>query len=100
MSISTSLNLAISRRIFAVFLSNFVEKYNGMADPFKKKLFKELNQIKATDGKVKSGAQQREEMGAQRGEEVGAQQREEKGGAKRGGSRGATKGEDGGAKRG
>jgi len=45
--------LNFGQRIFAVFLSNFVEKYNGMADPFKKKLFKELNQIKATDGKVK-----------------------------------------------
>ena len=37
------------KRIFAGFCSNFVDKYNEIADSFKKELFKELNEMKKGD---------------------------------------------------
>jgi len=50
-----SFNLSFTtfgQRIFAIFLSNFVEVYNSVAHPLKTKLFSELNEIKSDD-KVK-----------------------------------------------
>ena len=47
-------NLALmlfGKRFFAAFLDNFKAKYNTVADPFKKKLFKELNEISSPDSK-------------------------------------------------
>ena len=47
-------NLALmlfGKRFFAAFLDNFKAKYNIVADPFKKKLFKELNEIAPSDNK-------------------------------------------------
>jgi len=44
-----SLNLGLStfgKKIFAAFLSDFVDLYNQTAEPFKLKLFKDLNQAK------------------------------------------------------
>lgn len=51
-----SVNLALhlfGKRFFAAFLNQFYVKYNRVADPLKVKLFKELNEMKSSDGKVK-----------------------------------------------
>ncbi|XP_023326272.1 methyltransferase-like protein 7A [Eurytemora carolleeae] len=47
-----SFNLLLTlfgKRFFAAFLSQFVDTYNSVAEPFKTKLFKELNEIKTGD---------------------------------------------------
>ena len=39
-------------RFFAGFIHNFVTEYNELANPFKLKLFAELNSMQSADGKV------------------------------------------------
>jgi len=48
-----TVNLALvlfGKKFFAAFLDRFKEKYNVVADPFKKKMFKELNEMKPASG--------------------------------------------------
>jgi len=43
--------LAFGKKIFPAFMDGMVDDYNEVAEPFKRKLFKELNEMKPDEGK-------------------------------------------------